>query len=153
MSSLIKLLFVFLWLLTLQDLNADTNQGTVIMSASGSFDVKLEPQDDPSVPAGRMTIDKKYSGDLVGTGKGQMISKRTEGGASVYSAIEEFKGTVDGKKGGFTLFHNGFMSSAKQELRVIIVAGSGSGELVHIEGELIITQANGEHSYELRYSQ
>ena len=48
------------------------------MSATGIFEVNLDPQNDENAPAGRMIIDKKYSGALVGKGIGQMISKRTE---------------------------------------------------------------------------
>jgi len=123
-----------------------------IMKAIGEFQITMEPQKDTSTPAGRMTISKVYSGGLVGTGTGQMISKRTENGASVYSAIEEFEGTLDGKKGAFTLFHTGFMSASKQELKVIIVEGSGRGDLHNIKGELSINQDNGQHQYELKYS-
>lgn len=122
------------------------------MSASGTFAVKLEPQRDDGSPAGRMTIDKDYSGAMVGRGVGQMISKRTEGGAAVYAAIEEFEGSIDGKKGSFTLFHNGFMSSAKQSLDVMIVEGSGTGELVGITGTLAIVISDGVHGYVLDYS-
>ena len=82
-----------------------------------------------------------------------MISKRTESGAAVYSAIEEFEGSLNCKTGAFTLFHTGFMSATKQELKVIIVEGSGSGKLKGIQGELSITQENGVHNYVLKYSQ
>src|SRR5438046_1462006 len=42
--------------------------------ASGTFEVKLTPQDDKSEDAtlGRMTIDKQFHGDLQATSKGQM---------------------------------------------------------------------------------
>ena len=56
-------------------------------------------------PAGRMIIHKQYTGNVVG--KGQMISKRTAKGVAAYSAIEEFMGSVDGKKGAFILIHTG----------------------------------------------
>ena len=121
------------------------------MSVSGSFDINLEPQQDAQAPAGRMLIDKKYSGELEGTGVGQMISKRTEGGASVYSAIEEFSGTLEGKKGSFTLFHIGTMSASTHELKVSVVEGSGSGELEGITGDLSITQQDGGHFYTFNY--
>ncbi len=104
------------------------------MSVSGTFDVKLEPQSNQDAPAGRMTIFKSYTGGLSGKGVGQMISKRTEGGAAVYAAIEEFEGKVEGKAGSFTLFHNGYMSSSRQSLDVVIVEGSGTGELEGIQG-------------------
>jgi len=123
------------------------------MSASGTFEANLEPQNDEATPAGRMTIFKEYTGGMVGTGIGQMISKRTESGTAVYSAIEEFKGTVNGKEGSFTLFHNGVMSSSKQTLEIIIVDGSGTGELEGIQGTLAINQEDGTHSYVLDFQQ
>lgn len=122
------------------------------MSASGTFAVNLQAQPDDNAPAGRMIMDKEYSGDMVGKGSGQMISKRTEGGAAVYSAIEEFNGTVNGKSGAFTLFHTGYMTSTKQSLDVNIVQGSGSGELQSIQGSLSITQEDGVHKYVLQYN-
>lgn len=122
------------------------------MSVSGAFDVDLQPQSDEETPAGRMLIDKTYHGPLSGRGLGQMISKRTEKGSSVYAAIEEFTGTLDGKSGGFTLFHRGLMSATEQSLEVIIVEGSGSGELVGVIGSLKITQDDDGHRYTLDYS-
>ena len=79
------------------------------MSANGTFEVQLTPQEDAEAPVGRMLIKKSYVGDMSGSGVGQMISKRIEDGAAVYFAIEEFSGTVMGKSGGFTLLHKGYM--------------------------------------------
>lgn len=121
------------------------------MDATGRFEVELESQDDKDFPAGRMAIRKTYSGDLEGTGLGQMISKRTVGGASVYSAVEEFEGTVGGKTGAFTLFHNGYLSAEEFSLEVTIVQGSGKGELENIVGNLEIAQEDGKHEYVLTY--
>ena len=121
------------------------------MSATGIFEVNLDPQNDENAPAGRMIIDKKYSGALVGKGIGQMISKRTETGSAVYSAIEEFEGSLDGKKGAFTLVHYGEMSATGQKLEVNIVADSGSGELENISGSLQIIQEDKMHKYVLNY--
>jgi hypothetical protein len=64
------------------------------MTVTGTFEVDLKPQADADTPAGRMLIDKTYSGDMTGSGKGQMISKRTESGIAVYYAIEEFSGSM-----------------------------------------------------------
>ena len=121
------------------------------MAAAGSFDITLAPQNHDTAPAGRMLINKVYSGGMQGSGIGQMISKRTTGGAAVYSAIEEFSGTVDGKQGNFTLFHTGVMSASGQTLNITIVEGSGSGELSGISGNLSIKQENGQHHYLLDY--
>jgi hypothetical protein len=122
-----------------------------IMSSKGKFEVNLEPQKDGDAPAGRMIINKKYSGDLVGTGVGQMISKRTAGGSAVYYAIEEFTGKVNGISGTFTLIHKGFMSKESQSLEVVILEGSGEGELEGINGSMAIVQDDGSHTYEFNY--
>ena len=128
-----------------------TTQQEKIMSAKGKFEVNLEPQKDEDAPAGRMIIKKTYSGDLIGSGVGQMISKRTGGGSAVYYAIEEFAGKVNGKSGAFTLIHKGFMSKESQSLDVVILEGSGEGELKNITGTMSIVQDGGNHTYELNY--
>lgn len=121
------------------------------MSAKGSFEVKLVPQKEDVAPVGRMVIDKTYLGDIKGTGIGQMISKRTEGGTAVYFAIEEFSGTVNGKSGTFTLIHKGYLSKESQMLEVEVLGGSGSGDLVGISGSMTIVQDAEGHTYEFKY--
>ena len=121
------------------------------MSAHGIFEVNLEPQKDENAPVGRMLINKKYTGDIDGTGIGQMISKRTDNGAAVYFAIEEFEGSVDGKTGSFTLVHTGYMSGETQSLDIKILEGSGRGELGDISGSMDIIVEEGEHKFVLHY--
>lgn len=137
-----------------ETLNTDQKEGKEKkrMSISGKFEVKLEPQKDDIAPAGRMLINKTYSGALTGVGIGQMISKRTDTGVAVYSAIEEFSGSVDGKEGAFTLLHKGHMSSESQSLEVQIIPGSGSGALTNISGSMTIEQSEGQHRYVLSYA-
>lgn len=121
------------------------------MIATGNFEIIMTPQTDEETPAGRFTLDKTYQGDMVGKGLGQMISKRVENGAAIYFAIEEFTGSVNGKKGAFTLAHKGSMNADSQSLEIDILEGSGSDELGSITGTLSIQQMDGVHSYELRY--
>jgi hypothetical protein len=121
------------------------------MSASGTFEIQLDPQEDKLAPVGRMIINKTYSGALTGTGTGQMISKKTTNNTAAYSAIEEFNGDLDGKSGQFTLIHHGFMSEKNQVLDITILEGSGTDELTNISGSLSITQEKGQHYYELTY--
>src|SRR5262245_22814282 len=74
--------------------------------AAGTFDVKVNP-----LPAydttegsmlGRMSIDKKYHGDLEGTGTGEMLTAMTEDKDSGgYVAVERVTGTLQGHKGTF----------------------------------------------------
>jgi len=122
-----------------------------VMSANGTFDIDLKPQDDAGSPAGRMLISKTYLGDMSGSGIGQMISKRTESGTAIYYAIEEFSGSVKDKSGGFTLVHNGHMNKESQSLEVTILEGSGSGDLKTISGSMLIIQDANGHRYELTF--
>ena len=121
------------------------------MVAKGTFEVNLTPQADDSFPAGRMVIDKIYQGDINGSGTGQMISKRTENGAAVYYAIEEFSGSINDKSGAFTLIHKGYMNKESQSLEIVILEGSGSGEFENITGSMLVTQDTNGHTYELTY--
>lgn len=121
------------------------------MIAKGTFEVDLQPQSDGDSPAGRMLIDKTYSGDVVGSGKGQMISKRTDGGIAIYFAVEEFSGSVHGKSGAFTLVHRGYMTPDDQTLNIEILEESGDGELKDISGSMGITSVSNGHEYELTY--
>ena len=121
------------------------------MIAKGTFEINMKPGADEEAPAGRFILDKSYEGDMKGKALGQMISKRIEGGAAVYFAIEEFEGSVNGKSGAFTLAHKGFMNKDTQSMEIDILEGSGSGELATISGSLIIKQADGIHNYELTY--
>lgn len=117
----------------------------------GCFEVSLIPQSDDEFSAGRMTIDKRYQGEVEGLGTGQMISKRLESGVAIYFAIEEFCGCIEGKKGSFTLLHKGYMDKSKQSLEVTVLEGSGSDELANISGSMNIIQEDGKHLYEFNY--
>ena len=122
-----------------------------MMIAKGTFEVDLTPQEDIGSPAGRMLIQKTYLGDMIGSGTGQMISKRTDNGVAVYYAIEEFSGSVKGKTGGFTLVHKGYMSKESQSLEITILENSGSGELQNISGSMLIVQDSNGHGYEITF--
>lgn len=45
--------------------------------ATGTFEVKLTPQESDSSALGRMSTDKQFHGDLEGTSKGQMLTAMT----------------------------------------------------------------------------
>jgi hypothetical protein len=126
--------------------------------AKGTFDVKVTPlaaEDnigDPTI--GRLSLDKTWSGDLSGTSKGQMLGSQseTEKGSGGYVAMERFTGTLNGKRGSFSLQHHGTMVGGKFEINVYVVPGTGSGELAGISGTLKIIIEGGKHFYEFEYS-
>ena len=136
---------------------ADTIQKETPMTthASGTFEVKLTPQDDKSGDAtlGRMTIDKQIHGDLEATSKGQMLTAGTAvTGSGVYVAVEKVTGTLHGRKGTFILHHTGVMTRGAPQLTITVVPDSGTGELEGLTGKMNIIIADGKHSYEFEYT-
>ena len=122
--------------------------------ASGTFEVKLNPQDDgPDAPVGRMTIDKQFQGDLDGTSKGQMVmaSSPSVKGSAGYVAIEKVTATLNGRRGSFYLQHSGTMTRGAGDLIITVIPDSGTDELEGLQGKMNIIIADGKHSYEFEY--
>jgi len=99
-----------------------------------------------------MSIDKQYSGDVEGSGTGEMLTGRTTvKDSAAYVAIERVNGTLQGRRGTFLLQHTGTMTSGLRDLRVIVVPDSGTGQLVGLSGKLMINIVDGKHFYEFDY--
>ena len=108
------------------------------MKASGTFEVKMEPQ--PAGPEtaavegsgtqmGRMLLHKRFSGDLAGAGEGQMLTAVSDTpGSAGYVAIERVVGTLHGRAGSFVFQHSGTMDRGAQQLSITVVPGSRSEE-------------------------
>ncbi len=137
--------------------NTVQEEAVVTTRASGTFEVKLDPQapedkvGDPTV--GRMSIDKQFHGDLEATSKGQMLAVRTDvEGSAGYVAMERVTGTLHGRNGAFTLQHSGTMTRDTQQLSVTVVPDSGTGELVGLAGQMTIDIVDGKHFYGFKYT-
>jgi hypothetical protein len=125
--------------------------------ASGPFDVKLTPQanDAPGEGAalGRLSIDKRFHGDLDATSVGEMISAMTAvKGSASYSAIERVSGALHGRTGTFALQHTGIMNRGVPQLTITVVPDSGTGELAGLTGTMGIQIETGQHAYTFDYS-
>jgi Protein of unknown function (DUF3224) len=135
--------------------NGQKKEGPVSSRASGTFEVKLTPQDDKTGLAGlgRFTIDKQLEGDFVGMSKGQMLTAMTSvEGSAGYVAIERLTGTLKGRKGSFVLQHTGTMNRKAQQLTITVVPDSGTEELSGITGAMTIKIDGGKHFYEFEYT-
>jgi len=126
--------------------------------AAGPFDVKVTPQKPDTQIAraanlGRLTIDKRFHGDLEGIGKGEMLATQTDvPGSAGYVAMERVTGRLKGRAGSFVLQHSATMSRGAPVSSITVVPDSGTGELRGISGTMIITVAkDGAHSYEFDY--
>ena len=126
--------------------------------AAGAFDVKVTPQKPDTQIAraanlGRLTIDKRFHGDLEGISKGEMLATQTEvPGSAGYVALERVTGKLKGRAGSFVLQHSATMTRGSPKANIAVVPDSGTGELQGISGTMIITVgADGSHSYEFDY--
>lgn len=131
---------------------------TMTMQAKGTFEVKVKPlaEDEKvsGVKVGRMSIDKGWAGDIVGTSQGEMMaSGGPVKGSGGYVAIEEMKVSLKGKSGTFTLMHHATMKN-NTDFRMLInvVPDSGTGELAGLEGVLTIVIEGSKHSYTFDYT-
>jgi hypothetical protein len=125
--------------------------------AKGTFTVEMKPQAEPDTAAGvslgRMSLDKRFEGDLVATGKGEMLTALTPTRDSAgYVAIERVTGTLQGRSGSFVFQHSGTMDQGAQRLSITVVPGSGTGALAGISGVFRINIIEGQHFYEFEYS-
>jgi hypothetical protein len=122
--------------------------------AHGTFTVDVKPLTPPPAEGlGRFSIDKQIHGDLEATTKGEMFSGGDpKQGAAGYVAIEVVTGTLAGKHGSFALQHSATMDKSGLKMSVIVVPGSGTGELKGIAGTFTIHIDNGQHSYDFDYT-
>jgi hypothetical protein len=122
--------------------------------AHGTFTVNVQPLTPPPAEGiGRFSINKQIHGDLEATSKGEMFSGGDpKQGNAGYVAIEVVTGTLAGKTGSFALQHSATMDQSGYKMTVIVVPGSGTGELKGISGTFTIHIEKGQHSYDLEYS-
>lgn len=126
-------------------------------TARGSFTVEMKPQSAPQlkdgVSLGRMSLDKRFDGDLTATSQGEMLTALTPvKGSAGYVAIERVTGTLHGRSGSFVFQHSGAMNRGAKQLSITVVPDSGTEGLTGITGSFRLSIADGKHSYEFDYA-
>ncbi len=116
------------------------------MSPEAPYDV------DEGASIGRVSIKKRFAGDLEAVSSVDMIGARSEvKGSAGYVAIERVNGTLHGKRGTFVLQHSGTMTRGKGELSVTVVPDSATGDLKGLSGRMTIEIVDGKHLYAFEY--
>jgi hypothetical protein len=130
--------------------------GSIAMRASGPFDVKLTSL--PAAPGiesanlGRMTLDKRFHGDLDASSLGEMLSAGDPGkGSAGYVAMERVIGVLQGRRGSFVLQHSASMNRGASTLSISVVPESGTDELTGLSGSMQIQIEQGKHFYVFDY--
>lgn len=124
--------------------------------AKGTFTVDIKPSGEGNtadgVTLGRMSLNKKFDGDLQGTGSGEMLTAMTAvKGSAGYVAIERVTGQLAGRRGSFVFQHTGTMNHGAQQLAITVVPDSATGELQGLSGAFRIVIRDGKHFYEFEY--
>ena len=125
--------------------------------ARGSFELQRREQvalyEGEGTKLGRITFDKQFSGDLVGSSVVYMLSALTDvKGSAGYVAIERVSGSLAGLKGSFVLQHSGSMKRGQSSLQLSVVPDSADGELKGLSGSLAIDIVEGKHLYAFDYT-
>lgn len=126
----------------------------MVHHAQGTFTVEVKPLSPaPAEGLARYSINKQIHGDLEATTQGEMLTGGDpKQGTAGYVAIERVFGTLAGRHGSFALQHLATMDANGPQMTVIVVPGSGTGELKGIEGKFLIHIEGGKHSFELDYT-
>jgi hypothetical protein len=122
--------------------------------AQGTFTVDVHPLTPPPAEGlGRFSIDKQIHGDLEAASRGEMFSGGDpKQGAAGYVAIEVVTGALAGKHGSFAFQHLATMDQSGLKMQVMVVPGSGTGELKGITGTFSIKIEGGQHFYDFEYT-
>ncbi len=119
----------------------------------GEFEVKLTPIESDDAAIGMMLLEKTFTGALIGTSKGRMMTAMTEvKGSAGYVAIEKVSGSLRGKKGTFMMQHFGTMADGNFHLVIEVVPNSGTEELKSLVGTLDIEIKDGKHFYNFKHN-
>ncbi|MFZ0699790.1 MAG: DUF3224 domain-containing protein [Thermoplasmata archaeon] len=126
-------------------------------AARGFFEVELKPESDDRRADGNslgcVVVEKRFHGDLEGSGHGRMLTgtTRVEGSAG-YVLIERVRGKLHGHSGTFLLQHWGVLNHGAAKQTIEILPDSGTGELAGLTGHMMVHIAGGKHSYQLEYT-
>jgi hypothetical protein len=100
----------------------------------------------------RTSIGKTFTGDIVGTSKGEMTMAHASPTSAAYCGFERFSVTLGGRNGGFTLHHNASAHATERSATWEIMPDSGTGDLANIRGTSTITRhEDGSHTFTLDY--
>ncbi|WP_410659885.1 DUF3224 domain-containing protein [Amycolatopsis sp. lyj-112] len=122
-----------------------TNTATASFTVDGWDPQSTEKAEDTEFS--RVRLNKTFIGGVEGASTVEMLTAVNKT-SSAYVAFERLSVSVDGRKGGFVLHH----SAGENGHHLIVLPGSGHGELSGITGTALITQDDkGNHTFSLTY--
>jgi hypothetical protein len=82
----------------------------------------------------RADVVRSFEGDLQGEGAVEWLMAYDDQGSATFVGLERVVGSVAGKKGTFVLQHVGTFDGQTAQADLLIIPGSGTGELDGLRG-------------------
>ena len=83
----------------------------------------------------RASVIKSYQGDITGEGKLEYLMMYRDDGSASFVGLERVVGSVGGRSGSFVFQHTGTFKGGVATVTLIVVPGSGTGDLHWLRGE------------------
>ena len=124
--------------------------------ATASFEITSwdeQPYDErDGVELSRTRVVKAFRGDIEGESTAELLMAMAGEGSAAYVGMERVSGRVNGRQGSFVYLHTATATGGSRSASWTVVAGSGTGELAGISGQLgIDSLPDGGHVLTLDY--
>src|SRR6266545_5122435 len=83
----------------------------------------------------RALVRRSFTGDLEGEGSLEWLMSYDDAGAATFVGLERVIAKLNGKGGSFVLRHVGTFDGETAEAELVVVPGTGTGELAGLGGE------------------
>ena len=100
----------------------------------------------------RASVTKTFTGDIQGESQVEYLMMYREDGSATFVGLEHIVGRIGNRQGSFVLERRGVFEGGQAKETYTVVAGSGTGELVNLQGEGSTAVGHGsEHPFTLTY--
>ena len=102
----------------------------------------------------RATVSMSFAGELEGEGRVEWLMGYDDSGAACFVGLERIEGAIEDRSGSFVLQHVGTFDGETAKAEVLVVPGSGTGDLRDLTGKgsfLAGMGPDGERSIALDY--
>jgi hypothetical protein len=109
-------------------------------SATATFQIEGWDEDeimetDDGAKVTRAKVSRSFEGDIEGAGTVEWLMAYDEDGSATFVGIERIVGSIGGRTGTVVLRHVGAFDGQVAKADLLVVPGSGTGELRGVRGE------------------
>jgi hypothetical protein len=116
-----------------------------------NWDEKPYHEDGDGPKLTRAAVTKVFRGELEGDATVEYLMVHCADGTATFVGIERVEGTLNGKSGSFVLEHLGTFEQGTAKAKCRVVTGSGTGDLMGLQGEGSFEARGREAPFDLEY--